>query len=198
MINSLNNVSFNSIDLDSSCVVGLLKAKWKALAILHDCPNVKANTIRHFNQLSILPDLGELEYSQPDEIVWLACAIKAIIEADTSSPNLGGHLERYAHTGLEHAGRILKYTQGIEQGAKAQADKAAAELEKNRQKADAATLAKGESTTQSVIDCYDRLLSNEGNFKGLNKAIAKECGITPARVTQILSKRHNTKGMGES
>ena len=196
MINSLNNLSFDSLDLDPSCVVELLKAKRKALAILHDCPDVITGTNKHFNQLSVLTDLGELEYTQPDEKVWLACAIKALIEADTT-PNQGLHLERYAHTGLDHAGRILKYNQGIEQGAEAQANKAAAELEKNRQKGDAATLAKGAATAKKVIDCYDKLILEKGNRRGINSEVALACNVTPQRVSQIMGKRKETRGLGE-
>ena len=198
MIPALRSTQFADVELDGSCCVALLDAKHRALAILHDCPQVLPNTIQLFNQLTALPDANDLTYRQASPEEWLACAIKALIDADTAAANRSGHLERYAAKALEHAGRILKHQQGLQDGYQEghhvghtdgyqeHVAQATATLEKNLQKAEAAKQAKGEASRELIIKCYETVRSERGNQRGNRAEVARRLKISPARVSQVL------------
>lgn len=116
MIAALKSSQFADVELDGSCCIALLEAKHRALAILHDCPQVLPAATQLFNQLTALPEASDLIYRQAGPEEWLACSIKALIEADAGAADRSGHLERYAAKALEHAGRILKHQQGLQDG----------------------------------------------------------------------------------
>ncbi len=189
MIPTLQAVQFTDVEIDGGCCSALIEAKHRALAILHDCQHILPATTQLFYQLTSLPDANDLIFRQtgPDE--WLACAIKALIDADSATADQSNHLERYAAKALEHAGRILKHQQGLQDGYQEHVVQAATELEKNRQKAGKRNADKGAETRKAVFDCYEKLLKERGNMKGNQAEVARRLNISPARVSQVLAKR---------
>jgi len=188
VIAALMSSKFADVKLDGSCCVALLEAKHRALAILHDCPQVMPATTQLFNQLTALPDASDLIYRQAGPEEWLACAIKALIEVDAGAADRSGHLERYAAKALEHAGQILKHQQSLQDGYQEHVEQAATEREANRQKAEKAKAEKGESSRKAILDCYDKVLKERGNAVGNQAEVARRLKITPARVSQVLAK----------
>ncbi len=189
MTPTLMSCKFTDFELDGSCCIALLEAKHRALAILHDCPQVLPAATQLFNQLTVLPEASDMIYRQASPEEWLACAIKALIEADSATADRSGHLERYAAKALEHAGRILKHQQGLQDGYQQHVAQAATELETNRQKAEKAKAAKGEKTRLAVIEHHAKLVQEKGLFTGIDKAVAKEVGVVPSTVSKILNKK---------
>ncbi len=189
MIPTLQKCSYANLELDPAAVIALNGSKHRALAILHDCPQVVPDTISHLNSLATLPDVGRLKFDQPSAAVWLASAVKALIEANGPTAGSGIDLERYAAIALEHAGRILKHAQGLQDGYKEHVDQAAATLEVNRQKAEVAKAKKGRATEEAILECYKKLLKESGNRRGNQAEVALRLGITHARVSQVLGKR---------
>jgi hypothetical protein len=201
MIPALMSSQFAAVDLDGSCCIALLEAKHRALAILHDCPHTVKATTQHFNKLTTLPDAADLIFRQAGPEEWLACSIKALIDADSATVDRSGQLERYAAKALEQAGRTLKSQQslqdgyqvghdiGHEGGYQEHVEQAATELETHRQKAEKAKAAKGEKTRQAVIECHGRLVREKGLFTGIDKAVAKEVGVSASMVSKILNKK---------
>ncbi len=189
MIPSLQNCSYTNPEIDPAAVVALIDSKRRALAIFHDCPQVLSIAVTQFNALTKLPDLDQLKFDSPTPAIWLASAVKALIEADGQAAGSGIHLERYAATALEHAGRILKHEQGLQDGYQEHVAQAAATLEANREKAEAAKAKKGRATAEAIIECYDKLLKEFGNRRGIQAKVARRLGITPARISQVIGKR---------
>jgi hypothetical protein len=189
MIQTLQTLQFADVELDGNCFSALIEAKRRALAILHDCPHILPATTQLFNQLTSLPDANDLTSRPAGPEEWLACAIKALIEADSATADRSIYLERYAAKALEHAGRTLKHQQGLQDGYQEHVVQAATELEKNRQKATSANVSKGEKTKQKVIACHAKLLRERGQFVGIDKSVADEVGVSPSMVSKILNKK---------
>lgn len=190
MTDTLRFCEFSSNKLEGECCSALIDAKWRTLAILHDCQDMMPATTQIFNQLAALPDVNDLKYRQAEPEEWLACAVKALIEADVAEADHAVKLERYVATALEHAGRILKHKQGLQVGQKEGYQKhvveTTAERAKNLQKAEVAKTKKGKATRQAIIQCHEKLLQVNGNFHGLDAAVAKEVGVSPQRVSQVM------------
>lgn len=187
MIPALSACKFSSDKIEGHCCSGLIRSTQEALAIFHACPAVLPATIQIFTRLSVLPDLNEMLYDQPEPEAWLACAVKALIEAGVAAADHAVQLERYAATALGHAGRILKHRQGQAKGYQEHATETTAERAMNLQKAEVAKASKGEATRQAIIQCHQKLLQEKGIVHGLDAAVAKEVGVTPQRVSQVMS-----------
>lgn len=191
MIPALESCDFQDGYHGGSCA-GLIKAKYRALAIMHDCQGVLPATTQIFNQLSALPDPSDMECRQASSEEWLAAAIKAIIDAAAAADaDRGAQLERYAASALEHAGRILKLQQGHQEGEQAGHQKHVTEVADQRKasikKAGEANADKGKETRQAIINCYNEVRKEKGNFHGIYKEVASRVGVTPQRVTQVIA-----------